>query len=145
MMPDDLSSRGLTSIVVEVISLLITLNILSLIGNTLVCIAICKNARLRFALCCVCDAHKRERIDSRQLDFRRNALPTLRLLQPVCYLRFSCSHGFKSFKSLCEDRQVGSAVQETVFSEKVARFACLRVIFRCMLHGGSVFKRTNSF
>jgi len=46
MMPNDLNSRSLSLIVVEV-SFLITLNILSLIGNTLVCIAICKNARLR--------------------------------------------------------------------------------------------------
>lgn len=46
MMPDDLKSRGLSLIVVEV-SLLITLNILSLIGTTLVCISICKNNRLR--------------------------------------------------------------------------------------------------
>lgn len=100
--------------------------------------------RERFALCCVCDAHKRERIDSRQLDCRRNALPTSRLLQPVCYLRFSCDHGLNSCKSLCEDMQVGSVVQETVFSEKVARFACLRVEFRCMLHGGSSIVRSSS-
>lgn len=46
MMPDDLSSRSLSLIVVEV-SFLITLNILSLIGNTLVCISVCKNTRLR--------------------------------------------------------------------------------------------------
>ena len=45
-MPDDLKSWGLSLIVVEV-SLLITLNILSLIGTTLVCISICKNNRLR--------------------------------------------------------------------------------------------------
>jgi len=46
MMPDDLSSRSLSLIVVEV-SFLITLNVLSLIGNTLVCISVCKNTRLR--------------------------------------------------------------------------------------------------
>ena len=46
MMSNDLSSRSLSLIVVEV-SLLITLNILSLIGNTLVCISVFKNARLR--------------------------------------------------------------------------------------------------
>ena len=46
MMPDDLSSRSLGLIVVEV-SFLITLNILSLIGNTLVCISVYKNPRLR--------------------------------------------------------------------------------------------------
>ena len=45
-MVDDLSSRSLSLIVVEV-SFLITLNILSLIGNTLVCISVCKNSRLR--------------------------------------------------------------------------------------------------
>ncbi|XP_022801107.1 octopamine receptor 1-like [Stylophora pistillata] len=46
MMPDDLSSRSLGLIVVEV-SFLITLNIFSLIGNALVCISVYKNTRLR--------------------------------------------------------------------------------------------------
>ena len=46
MMPDDLSSRSLSLVVVEV-SFLVTLNILSLIGNTLVCISVYKNPRLR--------------------------------------------------------------------------------------------------
>ena len=45
-MPDDLSSRSLGLVVVEV-SFLIALNILSLIGNTLVCLSVYKNARLR--------------------------------------------------------------------------------------------------
>ena len=45
-MTDDLSSRSLSLIIVEV-GFLIALNILSLIGNTLVCISVCKNARLR--------------------------------------------------------------------------------------------------
>ena len=45
-MPEDLGTRSLGLIVTEV-SFLITLNILSLIGNTLVCISICKNPRLR--------------------------------------------------------------------------------------------------
>ncbi|XP_068682955.1 melatonin receptor type 1B-B-like [Montipora foliosa] len=46
MMSDDLNSRSLSLIVVEV-SFLITLNVMSLIGNTLVCISVYKNARLR--------------------------------------------------------------------------------------------------
>ena len=45
-MADDLSSRSLFLTVVEVGSLVI-LNILSLTGNTLVCISVYKNARLR--------------------------------------------------------------------------------------------------
>ena len=45
-MTDDLSSRSLSLIIVEV-GFLIALNILSLTGNTLVCISVCKNARLR--------------------------------------------------------------------------------------------------
>ena len=149
-MPDDLKLRGLSLIVVEV-SLLITLNILSLIGTTLVCISICKNNRLRtttnlfimvLAVSNLLSAVFVMPISASvliagKLDLRQNALPTLRPLQPLCYLRFSCNHGLKSCKSLCEDMQVGSAVQETVFSEKVARYDCLRVEFHCMLHGGS--------
>ena len=45
-MADDLSSRSLFLTVVEV-GLLVILNILSLTGNTLVCISVYKNARLR--------------------------------------------------------------------------------------------------
>ena len=45
-MADDLLSRGLFLIIVEVSSL-VTLNVLSLTGNTLVCILIYKNTRLR--------------------------------------------------------------------------------------------------
>ena len=45
-MSDELHSRTLYVIVVEVCSLLI-LNILSLSGNTLVCISVYKNVRLR--------------------------------------------------------------------------------------------------
>ena len=46
MMAEDFSSRSLSLIVIEV-GFLITLNILSLIGNTLVCISVCKNTCLR--------------------------------------------------------------------------------------------------
>ena len=45
-MADDLKSRGLFLTIVEVSSLVI-LNVLSLTGNTLVCISVYKNARLR--------------------------------------------------------------------------------------------------
>ena len=45
-MADDLSTRGLLLTIVEVGSLLI-LNVLSLMGNTLVCASVYKNARLR--------------------------------------------------------------------------------------------------
>lgn len=45
-MADDLSARGLLLTIVEVSSLLI-LNVLSLMGNTLVCVSVYKNARLR--------------------------------------------------------------------------------------------------
>lgn len=157
MMPDDLKSRGLSLIVVEV-SLLITLNILSLVGTTLVCISICKNNRLRtttnlfimvLAVSNLLSAvfvmpMSASVLIAGKLDLWQNALPTLRPLQPLCYLRFSCNRGLKSCKSLCEDMQVGSAVQETVFSEKVARYDCLRVEFHCMLHGGSSIVRSSS-
>ena len=143
-MPDDLKSRGLSLIVVEV-SLLITLNILSLIGTTLVCISICKNNRLRtttnlfimvLAVSNLLSAVFVMPISASvliagKLDLWQNAWPTLRPLQPLCYLRFSCNRGLKSCKSLCEDMQVGSAVQETVE-------------FHCMLHGGSSIVRSSS-
>ena len=45
-MADDLSSRSLFLTIVEVTSLII-LNVLSLTGNTLVCISVYKNTRLR--------------------------------------------------------------------------------------------------
>ncbi len=45
-MADDLNARGLPLTIVEVSSLVI-LNVLSLTGNTLVCISVYKNARLR--------------------------------------------------------------------------------------------------
>ena len=45
-MTDELSSRSLFITVVEVFSIL-TLNVFSLVGNTLVCIAVFKNVRLR--------------------------------------------------------------------------------------------------
>ena len=45
-MADDLSSRSLSLTIVEITSLVI-LNVLSLTGNTLVCISVCKNTRLR--------------------------------------------------------------------------------------------------
>ena len=45
-MPNDLKSRSLSFIVVEV-GFLIAMNILSLIGNTLICLSVYKNARLR--------------------------------------------------------------------------------------------------
>ena len=45
-MTDELSSRSLFITVVEVFSIL-TLNVLSLTGNTLVCIAVFKNIRMQ--------------------------------------------------------------------------------------------------